>query len=292
LLELAERKVALSTLYPAAQALYRAVGYEQAGSRLKYALRPSELVRSERELSVRAIVESDRPAVLAAYERYASAFTGYLDRGDYIWRRVLKPRSDPALGYLVEVDDKLEGYLYLTQHRSDHLRYELRATDLVASSARAARRLLGLVAEHRSLAERIVWHAGPADPFFALIPEQAYEMSLAFHYMLRVVNVSEALTARGYPLGIETELELDVHDELIRANNDRFVLSVANGRGQLVRGGKGALRAGMRGLAALYSGFLSPHALYRIGLLEGSERALDVAQALFSGPPAGMSDHF
>src|SRR5262245_30382466 len=88
LLELAAKHVALSALYPAPQGLYRAVGYEQAGSRLRYSVRPADLSRSERELEVRRIEESDTPAIVAAYGRYASANNGYLDRGDYIWRRV------------------------------------------------------------------------------------------------------------------------------------------------------------------------------------------------------------
>jgi predicted acetyltransferase len=290
--ELADRNLALSTLYPATQGLYRAVGYEQAGSRLRYSVRPADLPRSERELDVRRIEESDTPAIVAAYRRYASATNGCLDRGDYIWRRVRRPRNEPAQGYLVAAGGELEGYVYLTQRRSERLRYELQATDLVALSSRAGRRLLGLLAEHRSLAERIEWHAGPADPFFTLIPEQAYEMNLAFHHMLRIVDAAAALAARGYPAGVAAELELDVHDDLIEKNSGRFVLSVRNGAGQLVRGGQGRLRVDIRGLAALYSGFLSPRSICRIGLMDGSDELLDTAQTLFAGPPPGMTDHF
>jgi len=61
--------------------------------------------------------------------------------------------------------------------------------------------------------------------------------------MLRVVDVSKALEKRVYPLGIETELHLEVKDNLLPENNGKFVLSVSNGQGEVKKGGLGELKA-------------------------------------------------
>jgi len=41
--------------------------------------------------------------------------------------------------------------------------------------------------------------------------------------MLRVIDVSKALEKRVYPLGIETELHLEVKDDLLPENNGKSV---------------------------------------------------------------------
>ena len=48
--------------------------------------------------------------------------------------------------------------------------------------------------------------------------------------MLRIVDVAAALEARGYPAGLEAQLELEVEDELLAWNHGRLRLSVADGR--------------------------------------------------------------
>ena len=110
--------------------------------------------------------------------------------------------------------------------------------------------------------------------------------------MLRVINVGKALEKRGYPLGIETELHLDVQDDLLKENNGKFILSVANGRGKVTRGGKGELKLDVRGLAPLYTGLFSPQALQLAGYLDATQKTISTATQLFVSVSPWMPDFF
>ncbi len=58
------------------------------------------------------------------------------------------------------------------------------------------------------------------------------------------------------------------------------------------KGGRGALRMNITGLAPLFSGHMSAAELLLAGLLDGSERELSRAGIIFSGPKPWMTDNF
>ncbi len=289
--ELAEAGAPLSVLYPATLGLYRKAGYEPAGSRFRCSVRTRDIPVGPRDLEVRSVDESDLDATSSLYSDIAREQNGYLDRGLYIWDRVRSPRAAPARGYLVEADQGIEGYLYIQENRGRRFHYDLGVVDLAAATPRAGRALLGLVAEHRTLGDTAIFSCGAADPVLSLLPER-YDCELADHWMLRVINAEAALGARGYPAATSARLELELDDDLVPDNRGRFVLEVEGGRGRVSRGGSGALRAGPRGLAALYTGFMAPASLARAGLVQGDEQVLATAAALFAGSAPCMRDHF
>jgi predicted acetyltransferase len=217
---------------------------------------------------------------------------GFLDRKAYIWQRVRAPREGRTRSFGVVVNGALEGYLYIRERHTSGARYDLWLSDVVALTPRAGRRLLGFIADHRTLAESVVWFGGPSDALLALLPEQRYTITLKDQWMLRIVDVAAALEARGWPPDITTELELELRDEQIAANSGRWVLEVADGRGSVRRGGGGELRLDVRGLGALYSGHLDPFALRRSGLADSDERTLARARGLFAGPAPCLPDSF
>jgi predicted acetyltransferase len=292
LVEACERGIPLSTLYPATQPLYRGTGYEQAGCRFEYRARLADLPRSGHELELRRIEPSDRAGVEEAYRVLAATQPGFLDRGPYVWDRVTTRRGEAALGYLAEADGRVEGYLYVVQQRTERNRYDFELSDVVALTPRAANCVLGFLHDQRSLGDFATWWGGASDTLALAMTEQAYAMRLVDHWMLRICDVEAALTARGYPPGLELELELDVRDPLLAKNNGRFVLSIAGGSARVERGGAGALDIDVRGLGALYSGFAPAQALARAGLVAGSEAALHAATAAFAGAAPAMPDTF
>jgi predicted acetyltransferase len=290
--ELALQGVELSALFPATQTLYRGVGYEQAGTRFELSLRPADLPAFERDPAVLAIDEIDPEIVERVYTMHARRSDGFLDRKQYIWERIRAARDTKPRAYGVVFEGALEGYLYIRQRHTRAARYDLTLSDLVALTPRAARRLLGFIADHRTLADSAVWFGGPADAMLAILPEQSYRVTLKDQWMLRIVSVPGALAARGWPPGISTGIELEIVDEQINENAGRWSLEVADGRANIRRGGRGSLRLGVRGLAALYTGYLDPFALRRAGLADGDERMLGRARSLFSGPAPTMPDSF
>uniref|UniRef100_A0A0C1R7U1 Enhanced intracellular survival protein domain-containing protein n=1 Tax=Tolypothrix bouteillei VB521301 TaxID=1479485 RepID=A0A0C1R7U1_9CYAN len=106
------------------------------------------------------------------------------------------------------------------------------------------------------------------------------------------MSVEKALSARGYPSGIESELHLEVHDDLLEANRGKFILSVANGRGEVTRGGRGEMKLDVRGLAPLYTNLFTPQQLQQSGYLQATEIAIATATALFANSSPWMPDFF
>ncbi len=294
--ELHREGIPLSTLYPATQPVYRRQGYEQAGTRLCYRIPARGIDLRDRTLTLRKITESDMPQVREVYARRAKRTAGNLDRSEWLWARIFNPPAwfSPMYGYLVERDGELEGYLVYSQKLVTAPPHDNEVTveDFVALTADAGRRLLTFLADHRSVAEHVSFWGAPADPLLYLPSEQTFKITDRLDWMLRLVDVRAALMARGYPAGLTAELHLDVRDDVLPANNGHFVLHVADSRGQVAKGGRGELCIDVRGLAALYSGHLSPGELQATGYLEGGEHALACAGSIFAGPAPWMSDIF
>jgi predicted acetyltransferase len=247
----------------------------------------------ERDLHVRPIQESDQPVIQELYRRHASTRQGYLDRGPYVWDRVLNPRGESAAyGFLVEGASGVEGYLYLVRRRKPDLQQELFLSDFVAPTPAAGRRLLSFIGDHRSLAREVVWTGSPADPLLLLLPEQTYQVKLLFHWMMRVLDVPAALEARGYPQGVSGTLHFELEDELFPDNRGGFILEVSGGTGHVRRGGGALMRMDIRAFASLYTGFLTPEALRSVGALVADDATVRLATTLFSGPAPALPDMF
>lgn len=294
LAEIAERGVALSTLFASTQTLYRSVGYELAGSRYRVTLEPGRAASLPSELDIRPMGEADRTTVRNLYAQYACDQNGCLDRNDYIWHRVETARDKPVMGYLIEANGEPQGYVYLTVRTTANDRQQLVVKDAVALTAGAARRLLRLLADHCSLADSAVIYGGPVHPLFSLLPEASYELALAHHFMTRIVDARAALQARGYPRLLRAELVLDIEDPLVAKNRGCWLVEVADGQAQVRRAQPGAsgLRLDVRALALLFSGFATARALARFDLACGTAREIDTAEAMFSGPLPCMPDSF
>lgn len=288
--ELAARGAALALVHPSVQAPFRAVGFEQAGARFEVRVASRDIQVSDRDLTIRRVGPRDAGTVEALYRRHAATQPGHLDRGPVLWDAIRRPKPGPVHAYLVAGPREVEGYVYMhqvprpayegTRRRGDG-GHDLHVVDLVSLTGRAGRRLLALFADHQSLANEVVWHESPASTLTALLPERTFQLTVANYWMLRVVDVVKALTQRGYPRGVSAELHLFVRDPDRATNNASVILRVLDGRGSLEPGGRGTLRMGISGLAALYSGHRSAATLKASGLLEGPQDEVELAGTVF-----------
>ncbi len=301
---------ALSALYPATLPIYRSVGYEQAGTRFDIRIPAKPLLIKPREnaTTLRPITAKDEPAVLNLYKNRASAAPGNLDRTAFHWTRIRAPRGHHtnATGVLaINTATKTpEGYAYFLQKESvappdaHHAPLNLHVTDFAALTRAAGRRMLSLFADHRSMIDQIIFQGSPDDPLLKLLPERNYAAKLLDHWMLRIVHLPRALEARGYFPTIQTEIHLDVTDDLFPENTGRFTLNLRNGKATVTPGGRGDINIDIRGLAPLYSGHLSPHHLQITGQLSVSPNATNPAELLnilasaFAGSSPWMRDMF
>jgi predicted acetyltransferase len=290
--ELHQQGVPISALYPATQILYRKVGYEQAGSYCRWELPVTSIQMQERQLPAIELNTNDYSIFERIYERQASLENGNLARHRAIWENAIATSSEQTTyTYLLGSHDDPEGYLIFNQHR-DKKETIIEIKDWVMLSANAAKRIWTFIADMRSQVDIIAWRGSSFNPFMLFLPEQTAKIAWMKIWMVRIVDVVLALEKRGYPCGVDAELHLQVQDELIAANNDKFCLKVSQGRGKVSRGGKGNFKIGIRGLASLYTSFLSPSRLQITHHLEATKDALDTATLLFSGSPPWMADFF
>jgi predicted acetyltransferase len=119
-------------------------------------------------------------------------------------------------------------------------------------------------------------------------------------WMTRVVDAPRAVTARGFPVGLEVEVPLRLRDPVATRNDGSFVLSVQKGQGELLRCESSAPdraaagpELGIGAFASLYTGWATSADLTRAGLLEGGTGAACAAlDAAFAGPTPCLLDEF
>jgi predicted acetyltransferase len=285
----------LAALYPATYPVYRRVGYETAGTRTTYRVWLANLNAHDRMLHVRAAKEADHPTLHMLYDERARRTAGNLARSPFLWWRALAGREPPH-AYLVEGDAGPEGYVSFTQRESGSVfpRYELHVRDFVALTPGAGRTILRLLADHRSMARHAIVPAAPREPVFLLAPEEPIEIVDQLRFMVRIIDVEAALRARGYPATVTGEVTFELRDDLLAHNESCFTMAVESGKAEVRRAATRTARLvlDIRGLAALYTGYLSPEELRATGLVDGPPEDLAALGAIFAGPSPWMAEIF
>ena len=288
-LEQLRAETPIAGLYASTTTLYRSCGFEQAGTAMYFTAPLASFPRGDRALACAALPPKTHEPLHAAYDARARAWTGHLDRSRAMWERVVEPYADTAYTYVVGGG---EGYIvFLQKQRPDSLHFRVVVRDVVMGSHAAAQRILGFLHDLRSLAVDILWRGCAADPLLSLLPEQTQTVHRHERWMLRILDVERALAARGYP-PLDAEVHLAIHDAHFQENAGRRILTVAHGRGESKRGGRGDVTIDVRALAALYSGFATTHSLRAAGLLDGPDEALATLATIFAGPEPWCADHY
>jgi predicted acetyltransferase len=289
--ELHTKGVPISALYPATQRLYRKAGYEQGGMLCTWEVSTESIQLREQPLPILS-VPPKREEFNELYQQKGKLNNGFLDRHPGLWESVFKPdQKEPVYSYLIGSANQPQGYIIFSQHRDKDGEF-IRIRDWVTLTTAAAQTFWSFLAHHRSQIEYVRWRSAAIDYLSLLLPEQTAKQKSAERWMLRVIDMTKALSWRGYPLGIQTELHLEIQDDLLIENNGRFILSVANGRGEVTTGGKGELKLNIRDLAPLYTGLFTPQQLQLAGKLDAKETALQDATQIFAAFSPWMADFF
>lgn len=294
--EMHQQGVALSALYPAAQRLYRQVGYEQGGFYCGWSIPSRQIQVRSQDLPIVAIAPQ-RQQLEPLYQQYAPQQNGWLDRHSCLWRSLLEISEDERIyAYSLGTETQnaaaqAEGYMLFVQNGQEG-QAVLVVKDWVTLSAAAQQSFWAFMNRHRSQIDSIHWKGSIVDSLTFALPEQPVKSRFLERWMLRIINVSAALTARGYPSHLEAELHLHITDDLLPDNSGKYILSVAQGKAEVTAGGTGAMQLAIAGLAPLYSGLYTAPALQRLGLLDAPDDALTLASALFAGDPPWMPDFF
>jgi predicted acetyltransferase len=232
-----------------------------------------------------------KPLVALANER-ARRTNGNLDRSAGVWDRVVSAVGAEVHAYLIGERGAPEGSVVFTQHADKPGPYNLYVRDMVALTGRAARRLWTFFSDHRSYSRTVSW-AGPAqEPLLLDTSEQTADVEWRLRWLLRIVDVEKALAQRGYPSGLDTELHLEITDDVLEANSGRYVLHVNGAEAGVERGGRGDLRTDVRGLAPLFTGLHDPLTLRTAGRIAADDATVATAARIFAGPEPWFPDMF
>jgi len=291
--ELASQGVALSCLYPAVQGLYQKVGYGIGGSRYTWRIATDHIQVNKPPLPCHPQGLQEVPGPWLTLQSNQGQFLqGFLDRHPFLWQRLLKtPDEGSSFAYALGDAGNFGGYFIAHQGRKSGEAI-LTLRDWAAPSQPAMESIWGLLHQQRSQVDTVQWAGGAVDPLALALPEQRARVVEASQWMVRILDLNQALEQRGYPLGINGELHLEISDPLIAENHGRFLLETHRGEGRLNPGGRGEVVLTIQDLASLYTGMRSAQELSVLGNLDAPPAVLPLATALFSGPRPWMPDFF
>jgi predicted acetyltransferase len=285
-----QQKFAISTLYPATVTLYQRAGYERAGQRLRTTidLRRFDLPRTNLRVEEHAAPTEE---AMALYRQVAQKSPGYLDRGPYVWRRVREPRGMVTRTFTFRGERRIEGYV-VVNHTQQESATKVTVVDAVAATRAGGQAIWSLLGGYQSVAAEAVVYGGTEGLLHALLPERHYAVEWLDAWMIRICDPLLALKARGYP-PVSARVTFLLSDAALPENSGAYALVLSRGKPtvKLTKSEKG-VRLTERGLAALYTGFLSPWELRRLGMLECTEAEADLLSMLFAGRAPSMPDMF
>ncbi len=285
----------LAALYASTQQLYRSVGFEQAGVRTQYELPMSSIGPGCRDLDIHRFAEPPIDLLDRVASERARNSNGNPARTHGMWQRLIHPFDcHGTVTYLLGNLQSPEGYLIIrSATRAGGVPQALVSSDLAANTPAALERLMALIYDHRSMCDGFVWNGPPNDSFLLSADEQFAKVRDTMRWMLRILNVREALSQRGYPPDLRETLHLHIDDPLIEENRGAWTLSVDGGEGRVQRGGDGTIRIEVRALAPLFSGMYSASELALLGRLQStSSTSIQAADRVFAGSPPWMVEIF
>ncbi|MET8527840.1 GNAT family N-acetyltransferase [Micromonospora sp. NPDC005172] len=292
-----ERGAAISALYPTVAAPYRACGWETGGVLRTVDLATAALPRHRpaSHLSVRAGTLADLSAVADLYERVARHRNGMLTRRGELFDFFAADAKLPGDGLtLVEADGDLVGYATWQRGRGYGADSVLTVDEALATTAEAARELVGVLGSWASVAPTVRLCPLDGDAVSTVLPLEAARDHERDLWMHRPVDVARAVSARGWPVHTRGVVDFRLTDPLADWNTGTWRLAVADGTAELTRvDGEADLRLDIRGFALLYAGAARAHAVAQAGLLHHAP-AVDpaVLDLLAAGGLAQLLDYF
>ena len=285
-----------ATLYPSTVPFYRRLGFEYGGVQTTYSV-PLAALPSNRPRPGAVVEMPEDPDLLkASLRRLAQRENGVTEGLEEDWwhfRVFDRVHIDAAA--VMTPEEIPDGYAtYRQEEMPEAWGYRVICTHLVANTRRAALALLGYFRGFKGVGQELQWAGPPTEPMALLLGEPSLKIVDSFRFMSRILDVPGALEARGYP-EVDGEATLAVQDPLIEENSGVFRLDAEAGKVRVSRLGemRPAGRAiGIGALSSMFSGYLTPWAAARIGLVEAGDPALPLLEMLFAGPAPWTPDHF
>jgi len=326
-----ERGAALATLFRTAPALYRSLGFENVAELRVVELPTSALggLRVPEGVSLRRATIADVPACRAVYDAVAAQSSCLLTRAgesfpasDADWLA-----QDGQVTVAADETGQVVGYVRWVRGTGFGPAVSLSVADLQAMTERAYRALLATVGSFSAVTGFVRLRSSGTDPVSYFVPSTGWRIASVDPYLMRVLDVQRAMTARGWPAGVRGSVTFSIDDPVCPWNSGTHRLEVTGGEARLTRiderqpsaappgpPGEDAVLSGNSragtpssgvecaggtahitpcGLAVLYAGGIAPAMLRRAGMLGGGSAADDAFLAsAFAGPQPAILDYF
>jgi predicted acetyltransferase len=291
-----QRGAVISTLFPTAPGIYRRFGYELVADFVTVQLSTLALTAVAQPVTTttRRARAGDVEAIRRLYDRWALAQNGPLSRRG--------PSFDPSAGDLLthftgvtvaEDDGQLVGYALWNRGQGYDETSALDVPDLLASTTDGYRALLRVLGSFATVAPTTRIDTSGDDLARLVLPSVGWQVQHSSPYMLRVLDVPEALGARRYAPALNAELDFTVAGDFLPGVDGSYHLSVSDGQADCVRTGGSDRVLSPRGLSLVYAGAQSSANLRTAGHLQGGNPEQDLDwDAVFGGRQLHIRDYF
>lgn len=290
----------ISTLFPTAPRIYRKFGYELVGAFDHIELPTAALtgITVPQGVSVHRATAADIPEVRACYARWASWQHGPLTRTGPSFTTTDAELAAEFTGITVVRDDQgaLVGYASWDRGEGYDQAATLAIWDLIALTPAAAQALWSMIGSFSSVTGQIRLQTSGDDTVRLALPSAAWKLVTSTPYMLTVLDVGAAFSARVAPAAISATLDFAVAGHFRADQDGGYSLSVD--AGQLACHHTGVGPSGGRtltpqGLALTYAGTQSSANLRAAGHLRGGDPTDDATwDAVFGGRQFHVRDYF
>lgn len=299
--ELVEAGVALALLYPFKRTFYGRYGWANHVERRVYSGTPAQLAAFRHQTGSFALVGAEATDELDTIYRAAlRGRFGPLVRDAQWWQqRILRDyyaQQQPHIYTAIWRDEQGRGRAYLVYEilqRADGR--HVRCREIVAMDPTARAHLFAYLAGHADQIRQIEFPA-PADAPVNFVLPDPLDCQVAPYLMLRMLDVTAALTQYTFPPDLSGHITFTIHDDWLAQNNAAFDLTVSDGVAHVQRlpiGSVTGLSLDVRALTQIYSRAVRPRSAAAFGLIEVRDRAqLNALDRLFAGLPPYSSDFF
>lgn len=287
LVSMKETGHSISLLHPFSFAFYRRYGWEWFVSYKTYKLDAAHLtlLPSTKGRVERLTERSGTSLLREMYQRFASGYSGMLDRSLDWWDYHVKPFSY-QVGVYRNSEDQPRGYvLYQVKDRM------LEVEEYIFLNEEARIGLWNFLCQHDSMVDQIKMRVAEDDRLPYLLANPKFQQEVTPYFMARIVDVEMFL--RRYPLAKQAgSISIQVEDPWAKWNEG--IYEIQDGLVSRIHAthAKAALTCDINTLTAIFLGVQSASFFYELGRLKGESADVIELERLIPKQATALFDFF